>query len=128
MRPTLDAQEKAAAAAGKPSQQADLSAVDNRSLATISLNQDNLFSARESHAAKQTLESRNRASILAALKQSQSTRRSDPAQPRDSEYLFVDERGRAPGSQLDAVVSRQCGGELQVRQQDHVDAEGRIVR
>ena len=73
MRATLDAQEKAAVAAGKPSQQADLSAVDNRSLAAISLNQDNLFSARESYAAKQTLESRNRASILAALKQSQST-------------------------------------------------------
>jgi hypothetical protein len=78
MRATLDAQEKAAAAAGKPSQQADLSAVDNRSLAAISLNQDNLFSARESYAAKQTLESRNRASILAALKQSQST--GDPTQ------------------------------------------------
>jgi len=78
MRATLDAQEKAAVAAGKPSQQADLSAVDNRSLAAISLNQDNLFSARESYAAKQTLESRNRASILAALKQSQST--GDPTQ------------------------------------------------
>ena len=78
MRATLDAQEKAAAAAGKPSQQADLSAVDNRSLAAISLNQDNLFSARESYAAKQALESRNRASILAALKQSQST--GDPTQ------------------------------------------------
>jgi len=78
MRATLDAQEKAAVAAGKPSQQADLSAVDNRSLAAISLNQDNLFSARESYAAKQALESRNRASILAALKQSQST--GDPTQ------------------------------------------------
>ena len=78
MRAALDAQEKAPAAAGKPSRQADLSAVDNRSLAAISLNQDNLFSAQESRAAKQTLESRNRASILTALKQSQSS--GDPTQ------------------------------------------------
>ena len=78
MRATLDAQEKAAAAAGKPSRQADLSAVDNRSLAAISLNQDNLFSARESYAAKQALELRNRASIVAALKQSQTS--GDPTQ------------------------------------------------
>ena len=49
MRAALDAQEKAAAAAGKSSQQADLElAVDNRSLAAISLNQDSLFSPGES--------------------------------------------------------------------------------
>jgi hypothetical protein len=78
MRAALDAQEKAAAAAGKSSRQADLSAVDNRSLAAISLNRDNLFSPGESRAAKQALDSRNRASILAALKQSQSS--GDPTQ------------------------------------------------
>ncbi len=78
MRANLDAQAKAAAAVGKSSRQPDLSAVDNRSLAAISLNQDNLFSAAESHAAKQALDSRNRASILAALKQSQVS--GDPTQ------------------------------------------------
>ena len=77
-RATLDAQAKVAAAAGKSSQQADLNSVDNRSLAAISLNQDNLFSAGESRAAKQTLDARNRASILAALKQSQAS--GDPTQ------------------------------------------------
>jgi hypothetical protein len=78
VRATLDAQAKVAAAAGKSSQQADLSAVDNRSLAAMSLNQDNLFSPGESRAAKQTLDARNRASIVAALKQSQTS--GDPTQ------------------------------------------------
>jgi hypothetical protein len=86
-RATLDAQAKAATAAGKElvfdpgrktGQQADLSSIDNRSLSAISLNQDGLFSNLESFAAKQTLDSRNRASILAALKQSQTS--GDPAQ------------------------------------------------
>jgi hypothetical protein len=87
VRATLDAQAKAAAAAGKElvfdprrrtGQQADLGSIDNRSLAAVSLNQDNLFSPLESFAAKQALESRNRASVLAALKQSQSS--GDPTQ------------------------------------------------
>jgi hypothetical protein len=78
VRATLDAQAKAATAAGKSSQQADLSSIDNRSLAAITLNQDSLFSTRESYAAKQALEARNRASILAALKQSQTS--GDPTQ------------------------------------------------
>lgn len=87
VRAALDAQAKAAAAAGKElvfdpgrkvGQQADLSSIDNRSLSAISLNQDGLFSMQESFAAKQALDSRNRASILAALKQSQSS--GDPAQ------------------------------------------------
>jgi hypothetical protein len=87
VRATLDAQAKAAAADGqelvfdsrrKTGQQADLSSIDSRSLAAISLNQDGLFSGLESFAAKQTLDSRNRASVLAALKQSQTSR--DPTQ------------------------------------------------
>jgi hypothetical protein len=87
VRAMLDAQAKAATAAGKElvfdprrktGQQADLGSVDNRSLAAISLNQDSLFSTEESFAAKQALDSRNRASILAALKQSQSS--GDPTQ------------------------------------------------
>ncbi|HEV7636815.1 MAG TPA: hypothetical protein VGO54_15410 [Bradyrhizobium sp.] len=78
VRAALDAQAKAATAAGKSSQQADLSSVDNRSLAAISLNQASLFSPQESYAAKQALDSRNRASILAALKQSQTS--GDPTQ------------------------------------------------
>jgi len=87
VRATLDAQAKAAAAAGKElvfdpgrktGQQADLSSIDNRSLAAISLNQNGLFSKQESFAAKQALDSRNRASILAALKQSQTS--GDPTQ------------------------------------------------
>jgi hypothetical protein len=87
VRATLDAQAKAAAASGKElvydpgrktGQLADLSAIDNRSLSAISLNQDQLFSKQESFAAKQELDSRNRASILASLKQSQSS--GDPTQ------------------------------------------------
>jgi hypothetical protein len=67
-----------AAAIGKSGQQADLSSIDSRSLAAISLNQDGLFSNQESFAAKRTLDARSRASILAALKQSQTS--SDPTQ------------------------------------------------
>uniref|UniRef100_Q07IA2 Uncharacterized protein n=1 Tax=Rhodopseudomonas palustris (strain BisA53) TaxID=316055 RepID=Q07IA2_RHOP5 len=82
VRAKLDAQASAAAAAGKElvfdpgrktGQLADLSQIDNRSLSAIALNQDKLFSAEESRAAKQTLDSRNRAAILEALKQSQSS-------------------------------------------------------
>jgi hypothetical protein len=87
VRAALDAQAKAATAAGKElvfdagrktGQQADLSAIDNRSLAAVSLNQDGLFSTTESYAAKQALNARSRAGILAALKQSQSS--GDPTQ------------------------------------------------
>ena len=87
VRATLDAQAKAAAAAGKDlvfdpgrktGQQADLASLDNRSLAAISLNQDGLFSKQESFAAKQLLGSRSRASILAALNHSQTS--GDPSQ------------------------------------------------
>ncbi|MGP9812449.1 hypothetical protein ACTZWT_13125 [Rhodopseudomonas sp. NSM] len=81
-RAALDDQAKQAAAAGKElvydsgrkvGQMADLSALDNRSLSAISLNQDQLFSKEESFAAKRELDGRNRASILTALKQSQSS-------------------------------------------------------
>jgi hypothetical protein len=87
VRAALDVQAKAATAAGKElvfdagrktGQQADLSSMDNRSLAAVSLNQDGLFSNQESFAAKQALGSRNRASVLAALKQSQTS--GDPSQ------------------------------------------------
>jgi hypothetical protein len=87
VRAALDAQVKAATATGKElvfdagrktGQQADLSSMDNRSLAAVSLNQDGLFSGLESFAAKQALDSRNRASVLAALKQSQTS--GDPTQ------------------------------------------------
>jgi hypothetical protein len=86
-RAALDAQAKAATAAGKElvfdsrrstGQQADLGSIDNRSLAAISLNQNGLFSNVESYAAKQALNARNRASVLAALTQSQSS--GDPTQ------------------------------------------------
>jgi hypothetical protein len=86
-RTALDAQASAATAAGKllvydPSdkngQLVDLSSIDSRSLSAIALNQDQLFSKQESFAARQELDSRNRASILAALKQSQSS--GDPSQ------------------------------------------------
>jgi hypothetical protein len=87
VRAALDAQAKAATAAGKElvfdpgrktGQQADITSFDNRSLAAISLNQDGLFSNQESYAAKQLLGSRSRASILAALNQSQTS--GDPSQ------------------------------------------------
>jgi hypothetical protein len=87
-RAVLDAQAKAAKDSGKgelvydigrkTGQMADLSAIDNRSLSAMSLNQDGLFSQEESFAAKQTLNARNRASILEALQASQ--RSGDPAQ------------------------------------------------
>ena len=86
-RASLDAQASAATAAGKlltynpadkSGQLADLSGIDSRSLSAIALDQDQLFSKQESFAAKQELDSRNRASILAALKQSQSS--GDPTQ------------------------------------------------
>jgi hypothetical protein len=82
VRAKLDAQASLAAAAGKElvydagrktGQLADLSQIDNRSLSAIALNQDQLFSREESSAAKQALDARNRASILTALKQSQSS-------------------------------------------------------
>lgn len=87
VRATLDAQAKAATDPAKnavfdplrkPGQQADLSGMDNRSLAAISLNQDGLFSKQESFAAKQALDARSRASILDALHRSQSS--GDPTQ------------------------------------------------
>ncbi|MBN8989594.1 MAG: hypothetical protein J0H42_15190 [Rhizobiales bacterium] len=87
VRAALDAQAKVAAAAGKElvfdagrktGQLADLSSMDNRSLAAISLNQDGLFSGLESFAAKQALNSRNRASVLAAFQTSQTS--GDPTQ------------------------------------------------
>jgi hypothetical protein len=88
VRAALDAQAKAAKEAGKgelvydsrrkTGQLADFSAVDNRSLSAISLNQDGLFSKEESFAAKQVLDSRNRTSILEALQASQKS--GDPSQ------------------------------------------------
>ncbi|MET0970604.1 MAG: hypothetical protein ABWY18_15500 [Tardiphaga sp.] len=87
VRATLDAQAKAASdngkelvydSARKTGQIADLSGIDNRSLSAISLNQDALFSPTECFAAKQELNARNRASILAAIKQSQAS--GDPTQ------------------------------------------------
>lgn len=78
VRATLDVQAKVAAATGKTVQQADLSGMDNRSLAAVSLNQDVLFSKQESFAAKQALDARNRATILTALNRSQSA--GDPTQ------------------------------------------------
>jgi hypothetical protein len=86
-RATLDLQAKAATTAGKElvfdpgrkvGQLADLSSIDNRALSAISLNQDQLFDKQESFAAKRELDSRNRASILEALKKSQSS--GDPTQ------------------------------------------------
>ena len=105
VRATLDAQAKAAAAAGKElvfdpgrktGQQADLASLDNRSLAAISLNQDGLFSKQESFAAKQLLDSRSRASILAALNHSQTS--GDPSQlSLGILNLLVDEFRGTPG-------------------------------
>ena len=53
-------------------QQADYTDFDNRSLASIALNQTGDFSAQEIRSAKGELDQRNRASILAALNGSQS--------------------------------------------------------
>ena len=56
----------------------DFSSFDNRSLSAITLNQDQKFSNEEIYAAKKELGSRNRASILSSLKQSQQS--GDPSQ------------------------------------------------
>lgn len=86
-RAILDAQAADAAAKGtelvydparKFGQLVDFSSVDKRSLSAITLNQDGKFSNQEIYAAKKELDSRNRASILAALKQSQQS--GDPSQ------------------------------------------------
>ncbi|MBO4222149.1 hypothetical protein [Bradyrhizobium neotropicale] len=87
VRGFLDRQKSEAASNGKElvydpgrktGQLADLSPLDNRSLSAITLNKDNRFSGEEVYAAKQELNARTRASILDALKQSQST--GDPRQ------------------------------------------------
>ncbi|MCA1455009.1 hypothetical protein I6F35_17535 [Bradyrhizobium sp. BRP22] len=87
VRAFLDRQKSEAASNGKElvydprrktGQLADLSPLDNRSLSAIALNQDSRFSGEEVYAAKQELNARTRASVLDALKQSQST--GDPRQ------------------------------------------------
>ncbi len=87
VRAFLDRQKSAAASNGKElvydpgrktGQLADLSTLDNRSLSAITLNQDKRFSVEEIHAAKQELNTRTRAAVLDALKQSQSA--GDPRQ------------------------------------------------
>lgn len=87
VRAALDAQASLAAANGtelvydparKFGQLVDFSSIDNRSLSAIALNQDQKFTNLESYAAKKELDSRNRASILTSLKQSQQS--GDPAQ------------------------------------------------
>jgi hypothetical protein len=84
-RAMLDAQANAARDNGtdltfdptrKGGQQVDYTNFDNRSLATIVLNQSGDFSALETRSAKAALDQRNRTSILAALNGSQSG--SDP--------------------------------------------------
>jgi hypothetical protein len=84
-RAMLDAQANAARDNGtdltfdptrKGGQQVDYTNFDNRSLATIVLNQGGDFSAEETRSAKAELDQRNRTSILAALNGSQSG--SDP--------------------------------------------------
>ncbi|MGY3621333.1 hypothetical protein [Bradyrhizobium sp. USDA 10063] len=87
VRGFLDRQKSEAASNGKElvydprrktGQLADLSSLDNRSLSAITLNQGNRFSGEEIYAAKQELSARTRASVLDALKQSQSS--GDPRQ------------------------------------------------
>lgn len=87
VRAFLDRQKSEAASQGKElvydsrrktGQLADLSSLDNRSLSAITLNQDSLFSNEEIYAAKQELNTRTRASVLDALKQSQQS--GDPRQ------------------------------------------------
>ena len=86
-RAALDAQAKLAAEnktelvydpKRKFGQLVDFSSFDNRSLSAITLNQDQKFSNQEIYAAKKELDSRNRASILSSLKQSQQS--GDPSQ------------------------------------------------
>jgi hypothetical protein len=87
VRAFLDRQKSEAASNGKElvydprrktGQLADLSPLDNRSLSAIALNQNNRFSGEEVYAAKQELNARTRASVLDALKESQSS--GDPRQ------------------------------------------------
>jgi hypothetical protein len=87
VRAVLDAQAATAAAKGKElvydpgrktGQLVDFSAIDNRSLSAIALNQGQQFSDLETYAARKELDSRTRASILASLQQSQQS--GDPSQ------------------------------------------------
>lgn len=87
VRAALDAQASLAAERGtelvydparKFGQLVDFSSIDSRSLSAITLNQDQKFSNQEIYAAKKELDSRNRANILASLKQSQQS--GDPTQ------------------------------------------------
>ena len=80
-RSMLDAQANAARDNGteltfdrsrNSAQQVDYTDFDNRSLASIALNQNGDFSAQETRSAKAELDQRNRASILEALNGSQS--------------------------------------------------------
>jgi hypothetical protein len=79
VRTALDAQKTAAADKGrelvfdsirKSGQMVDLSGFDNRALSAVALNQGSQFSDQEVRAAKGELDSRTRASLLAAFKQS----------------------------------------------------------
>lgn len=87
VRAALDAQASLAAEKGtelvydparKFGQLVDFSAIDNRSLSAITLNQDQKFSNQEIYAAKKELNTRTRMSILESLKQSQQS--GDPSQ------------------------------------------------
>lgn len=86
VRAALDAQASLAAQNGKElvydparktGQLADFASLDNRSLSAITLNQGEQFSNLEMYAAKKELDARTRASVLDALRQSQTS--GDPA-------------------------------------------------
>jgi hypothetical protein len=63
----------------KSGQMVDFSKFDNRTLATIVLNQDSSFSSQETYAAKTELERRTRANILGTLNSSGDSSSSGPA-------------------------------------------------
>lgn len=63
----------------KTGQMVDFSNFDNRTLATIVLNQDSSFSSQEAYAAKTELERRTRANILGTLNSSGDSSSSGPA-------------------------------------------------
>lgn len=115
-RAMLDAQANAARDNGmdltfdrtrKSGQQVDYTDFDNRSLATIALNQGGDFSAEETRSAKAELDQRNRTSILSALKGSKSG--SDPLGSTLAllkQYSSMSDEEKAAMGYDDAFVSR----------------------
>jgi hypothetical protein len=89
----------------KTGQLVDLSNFDNRTLATIVLNQDSAFSNQEAYAAKTELERRTRANILGAMNSSGDSSSSGPGGVIQN-YLNMSEEEKQVLGVTDDVTNR----------------------